>query len=86
MRTPRVLSTPIALVLLISVMPARAAYSEHWMTNAEIAHAQPKSAAPQKPVKPAPKPPRHTVAATADDDPIAAFAHAGHAQHKTAHR
>ena len=86
MRTSSVLLPPIAVAFLFSAMTARAQYTEHWMTNAEVARAQPQPAASRKTPKPAQSAPRETVAATAGDVPIAAFAHDSHSQSNTVRR
>jgi hypothetical protein len=74
MRTPSVILTTVTVALFSSASPACARYTEQWMSSAEIAHTQPKSAAPQKSKKAAHKAPVQTAVTTADDDPIAAFA------------
>jgi len=74
MRTPSVLLTTVAVALSSSASPASARYTEQWMSSAEIAHTQPKSAALQKSAKAPHKAPVQTTVTTADDDPIAAFA------------
>ncbi|SAK87762.1 hypothetical protein AWB75_05983 [Caballeronia catudaia] len=88
MRTSTVLLTPIAVAFLFSAMAARAQYTEHWMTNAEVARAQPQPqpAASRKTAKSVQSAPRQTAAATAGDDPIAAFAQDSHSQSNTARR
>jgi hypothetical protein len=58
-------------VLLAIIAPAFAAYTEQWMSNADIAKAARHPAATSKKASA-----RHVTATQhADDDPIAAFAH-----------
>ncbi|WP_277186421.1 hypothetical protein [Caballeronia sp. BR00000012568055] len=58
-------------VLLAIIAPAFAAYSEQWMSNADIAKAAGHPAATSKKTSA-----RHATATQhVDDDPIAAFAH-----------
>lgn len=81
MRTASVLLIPIAIALLVTAFPASAKYSEQWMTNSEITHAQ-SSTATARSDNSARKAPLRAAATTADDDPIAAFAHDQKSQHK----
>ena len=57
---------PIAIALLVTAFPASAKYSEQWMTNSEITHAQ-SSTATARSDKSARKAPLRAAATTADD-------------------
>ena len=86
MRTRGALLFPVAVALVSGSAPASATYTEQWISNAELAHAQTGVAAHKNKID------KHAVQGTpssrhaslqtatkaTDDDPIAAFARNPH--------
>jgi len=76
----------VAAMLLSSPVPAKARYTEHWMSSAELARTQSHGAAWRERKKDEYKARTPAVATTTDDDPIAAFARGPRSQGNTVRR